>query len=256
MLIKQKKKIIHKKSLEKKKLKKGLILCSACLLGINCRYDATPKTNESILKLSKEKILIPVCPEQLGGLTTPRAQAELSVDGKKILEGRGRVMTIDNEDVTEEFLSGAYEVLRIAKMYNITEAILKQDSPSCGCGTIYDGSFSGRKIIGDGVTAALLKKHNILVKTEEDFEPGLKTALKKLSEMEHLDIKSEVLKEFKKIEKNSKKDSKKKIASKCCECSITDAKYILKGSIDKYCKECALENFGNLDNLEKIKPQK
>jgi uncharacterized protein YbbK (DUF523 family) len=264
MVLKKQDKNRAKKSLEKNILnkhknkhknnsKKGLILCSACLLGINCRYDATPKTNERILQLSKEKILIPVCPEQLGGLTTPRARAETTSDGKKVLEGKGRVMNVDDEDVTEEFLRGAYEVLRIAKMYNITEAILKQDSPSCGCGVIYDGTFSGRKIVGDGVTAALLKKHNIDVKTEEDFEPGLKTALKKLSEMEHLDVKSEVLKEFRKIEKMSKKNAKKKVMIKCCECNEENASYFLKGSIDGYCKECALEHFSDLKHLEKRK---
>jgi uncharacterized protein YbbK (DUF523 family) len=251
----EKKKHYLKKDSIKKNSKRELILCSACLLGINCRYNAVPKTNESILQLSKEKILIPVCPEQLGGLTTPRYKAELTVDGKKILEGKGRVLSENDENLTEEFLKGAYETLHIAKMYNITKAILKQGSPSCGCGVVYDGTFSGRKIFGDGVTTALLKKHKIDVKTEEDFEPGLKTALKKLSEMENIDIKSEVLKEFHKIEKLSKKNTEKKTSIKCCECNANNARYFLKGSIAGYCKECALENFSDLKHLQKMKKQ-
>lgn len=247
---KNRKRTIEAKDSKVKKSGKEIMLCSACLLGINCRYDAIPKTNEHILELSRKVILIPVCPEQLGGLTTPRTQAETTRDGSKILEGEGKVITFNNKDVTDNFLKGAYEVLRIAKMYNVKRAVLRQRSPSCGCGMIYDGTYSGRMILGDGVTAALLKKHKIDVKTEEDFEPGLKNALKKLSEMENIDIKSEVLKEYKKIEKSSRKDSihKKK---KCCECNSANARYFLKGSIDGYCKECALENFSDLKHLER-----
>lgn len=135
-------------------------LCSACLLGLNCRYDGKGKPNDKIIELAKKELLIPVCPEQLGGLSTPREPAEIVGD---------RVMTISGEDVTINFRKGAEEVLVIAKNLNIKEAILKQKSPSCGCGKIYDGSFSGSLIMGDGVTASLLKNNGIKVITEEDL---------------------------------------------------------------------------------------
>jgi len=135
-------------------------LCSACLLGIRCRYDGRSKPNDKIIELSKRETLIPICPEQLGGLPTPREPAEQS--GNSVVTKSGR-------DVTESFTKGAEEVLRLAKLFNIKEAILKQKSPSCGCGKIYDGSFSDRLIKGDGVTAALLKRNGIKVITEEDL---------------------------------------------------------------------------------------
>lgn len=101
------------------------ILCSACLLGVNCRYDGKTKTNDKVLALAKTETLIPVCPEQLGGQSTPRPDAEIV--GKKVLESNGK-------DVTSEFQKGAKEVLKIAKLLNIEKAILKQRSPSCGSG--------------------------------------------------------------------------------------------------------------------------
>jgi uncharacterized protein YbbK (DUF523 family) len=135
-------------------------LCSACLLGVNCRYNGKGKPNEKVLRLSQSELLIPVCPEQLGGLPTPRPAAE---------QREGRVITVDGADVTEQFVRGAEEVARIAEAYNITEAILKQRSPSCGCGQVYDGTFSGRIVKGDGVAAALLKKKGIKVISEEEL---------------------------------------------------------------------------------------
>ncbi len=110
--------------------------------------------------LLKTETLIPVCPEQLGGLPTPREPAEIR---------EGRVITKSGKDVTENFKRGAEEVLKIAKMFGIKEAVLKQGSPSCGCGRIYDGTFSGKIVEGDGVTVALLKRHGIKVITEEDL---------------------------------------------------------------------------------------
>ncbi len=133
-------------------------LCSACLLGIKCRYDGKDARNKKAIMLLKKEILIPVCPEQLGGLPTPREPAEIMKRG---------VITRSGRDVTENFKHGAEEVLKIAKMFGIKEAILKQGSPSCGCGRIYDGTFSGKTIRGDGITTALLKKHGIKVITEE-----------------------------------------------------------------------------------------
>ncbi len=135
-------------------------ICSACLLGIKCRYDGKDKRNKKVINLSKTEVLIPVCPEQLGGLSTPREPAEQR--GKKVFTKSGK-------DVSENFRRGAEQVLRTAKLYGIKEAILKQKSPSCGCGQIYDGSFSGKVIKGDGVTSLLLKKNGIKVITEEDL---------------------------------------------------------------------------------------
>lgn len=140
--------------------KRKIILCSACLLGIKCRYDGKSKPNKKVIKLAKKAILIPVCPEILGGLPTPREPAE---------QREKKVMTKSGKDVTQNFKEGAKQVLKIAKLLGIKEAILKQKSPSCGCGKIYDGTFSGRIIKGDGITAALLKRNKIKVISEEDL---------------------------------------------------------------------------------------
>jgi len=142
-------------------MRKEKILVSACLLGINCKYDGTSNKNEKILKLAKDFILIPVCPEILGGLPIPREPAEQK--GK-------RVITKSGEDATKYFERGAKEVLKICKILKIKKAILKQKSPSCGCGKIYDGTFSGKLIKGEGATTKLLKKNKIKVFTEENFE--------------------------------------------------------------------------------------
>jgi uncharacterized protein YbbK (DUF523 family) len=136
------------------------ILCSACLLGVNCRYDGKNTLNKKIIKLAKKAALFPVCPEQLGGQTTPRYPAEMV--GKKILEK-------DGTDVTKNFKKGAQETLRIAKLYDIKKAIFKQRSPSCGLGQIYDGTFSGKVTKGDGITTSLLLKNGIKVISEEDL---------------------------------------------------------------------------------------
>jgi uncharacterized protein YbbK (DUF523 family) len=135
-------------------------LCSACLLGIKCRYDGKSARNRKVIMLLKAETLIPVCPEQLGGLPTPREPAEIRGE---------RVFTRSGKDVTENFERGAKEVLKIAKLYGIKEAIMKQGSPSCGSGRIYDGTFSGKTIKGDGITTAVLKENGIKVITEEDL---------------------------------------------------------------------------------------
>ena len=139
---------------------KRKILCSACLLGVKCRWDGNEKLNKKVIERFKKEILIPVCPEQLGGLPTPREPAEQK--GKKIITKSGK-------DVTKSFKKGAREVLKLAKLLGVKEAILKQKSPSCGCGKIYDGTFSGRTIKGNGVTTALLKRNGIKVISEEDL---------------------------------------------------------------------------------------
>lgn len=135
-------------------------LCSACLLGVKCRYDGKSKPNEKALALSKKEALIPICPEQLGGLPTPREPAEQLGE---------RVVTKTGKNVTDNFQNGAKEVLKLAKLFNIKEALLKQRSPSCGSGQIYDGTFSGTVINKNGVTTALLKKNGIKVISEEDL---------------------------------------------------------------------------------------
>ena len=135
-------------------------LCSACLLGICCRYDGKSNLHPKIKELASTEILIPVCPEQLGGLSTPRPPCEIK--GQKVI-------IKDGKSVTDEFKKGAREVLRIAKLLNIKKAILKQRSPSCGCGQIYDGTFTNTIIEGFGITAKLLKNNGIKVQTEEDF---------------------------------------------------------------------------------------
>ncbi len=143
-------------------------LCSACLLGIKCRYDCKAKPDKRIVDLAKRETLIPVCPEQLGGLPTPRPPQELQgCSGERILDGKGRVKNIKGKDVTEEFMRGAVQSLMIVRLYGIKEFIGKSKSPSCGCGEIYNGSFTGKLVEGNGVTAALLKKEGIKVITEE-----------------------------------------------------------------------------------------
>ncbi len=145
-------------------------LCSACLLGIKCRYDGKIKANEKVLDLSKKEVLIPVCPEQLGGQQTPRPDAEIKGgSGSDVLERQARVIESDGKEVTKPFVEGAEEVLKLAKIFNVKEAILKQRSPSCGSGQIYDGTFSKNLIEGDGVTTALLKRNGIKVISEEDI---------------------------------------------------------------------------------------
>ncbi|MCK5641894.1 MAG: DUF523 domain-containing protein [Gammaproteobacteria bacterium] len=135
-------------------------LCSACLLGINCRYNGRRKPNKKMINLSAKETLLPVCPEQLGGLATPRIISEIK---------NGCVINKEGVDITKKFRQGAEEVLKIVKLYSIKEVILKQRSPSCGCGQISDGTFSGTIIKGDGITTKLLKENGINVITEEDL---------------------------------------------------------------------------------------
>jgi len=142
-------------------------LVSACLLGRHCRYDGGHKRNEAVVALAKRQKLIPVCPEELGGLPIPRPPSEIKGgDGGDVLAGKARVVTKQGEDVTPYLLKGAAEVLKIAQSHNVRKALFKARSPSCGCGEIYDGSFSGQTRPGDGVTTALLKHNGIEVVSE------------------------------------------------------------------------------------------
>jgi len=146
-------------------------LISACLLGIKCAWDGQDnyKSDKAIDFLNSET-LMPVCPEQLGGLKTPRAPQEIQGGtGEDVLDGKCKVLNIDGEDVTQEFINGAEETLKIVRLFHIEEFIGKSRSPSCGCGQIYDGTFSRKLIGGDGVTTALLKRNGIRVVAEEDL---------------------------------------------------------------------------------------
>jgi uncharacterized protein YbbK (DUF523 family) len=148
-----------------------LILVSACLAGLRTNYAGTDNLDKRIADLVAEGITMPACPEQLGGLATPRGRAEIvGGDGADVLAGKARVMDELGRDVTESFVRGAEEVLRLAKLAGAKRAILKSRSPSCGCRVIYDGTFSHRLMAGDGVTAALLRANGIEVCAEEDRE--------------------------------------------------------------------------------------
>ncbi|HBH12460.1 MAG TPA: DUF523 domain-containing protein [Clostridiales bacterium] len=145
-----------------------MMLVSACLLGINCKYNGENNYNQRIVDLMKNERVIPVCPEQLGGLTTPRLPCEIVMrDGEK------RVIRKDGVDVTEEFSKGAVETLKIARMFDESIAILKTKSPSCGSCHIYDGSFGGEVIKGSGLTAGLLADNDIRVFDEDNFSPEI-----------------------------------------------------------------------------------
>ena len=148
-----------------------MYLVSACLLGINCRYDGGTKRNEALMKLASEGKVIPVCPEQLGGCPTPRSRSEISGgNGAGVLRGKCTVKTLEGNDVTSHFVKGAEETLKLALSCGVGKAVLKARSPSCGFGHIYDGTFGGVLKQGNGVTAELLSKNGIAVFTEEDIK--------------------------------------------------------------------------------------
>ena len=137
------------------------LLISACLLGVRCRYDGESRAVQAAEALAERYQLIPVCPEQLGGLTTPRPPAERRAE---------RVVAKDGRDVTEQYRRGAEETLRLAQLFGCEAAVLKERSPSCGSGAVYDGTFTGTVIPGDGVTAQLLKANGIQVVGESRAE--------------------------------------------------------------------------------------
>lgn len=146
-----------------------MYLISACLCGVNCKYNGLNNYNEICEKLLASGKAILVCPEQLGGLPTPRIPSEIIGNSLDILDGKGEVVNKEGSDVTAQFIKGAKETLNIAKKLNIKTAILKDGSPSCGVNYIYDGNFSGTKIKGMGVTAQLLKESLIDVISEDEL---------------------------------------------------------------------------------------
>ena len=142
-----------------------MILVSACLAGINCKYNGGNNYNEKVFNLVKEGKAIPVCPEQLGGLTTPRKPSEI-----KIVDGKRYVINKEGIDVTEEFEKGAEEVLALVKKLDIKKAILQTRSPSCGKGKIYSGNFDRNLVDGNGILADLLLKNGIEVINSDDIK--------------------------------------------------------------------------------------
>ena len=138
-----------------------MYIVSACLAGVNCKYSGGNNYNEKIEKLVKEGKVVLVCPEQMGGLVTPRDPSERIND---------KVITKNGVDVTKEYTKGAEETLKIAKMCNAECAILKSKSPSCGCGKIYDGTFTGTLVDGNGVTTDLLLANNIKVISSDEID--------------------------------------------------------------------------------------
>ena len=136
------------------------ILVSACLLGIDCKYNGGNNYNEKIMEYLKDKEIIPICPEIMGGLPTPRVPSERKDD---------KVITKEGTDVTKNFQKGAEETLKLAKLLGVKKALLKAKSPSCGYQKIYDGTFSDTLIDGNGVTTELLLKEGFTILTEKDF---------------------------------------------------------------------------------------
>ncbi len=135
------------------------ILISACLAGVPCTYAAEAKTRDWALALMTKGRAVAVCPEVAGGLPVPRPEAEIrDGDGVDVLDGAARVVSVEGDDVTDSYLRGAEVAIGAARRSGARLAILKARSPSCGCGAIYDGTFEGRTIPGDGVTTAALKR--------------------------------------------------------------------------------------------------
>jgi uncharacterized protein YbbK (DUF523 family) len=149
---------------------KTMILVSACLAGFDVKYNGSHNLNEKIKKWFEDKKVLPICPEVLGGLSIPREPAEIVGGvGEDVLDGQAKVITNTGIDVTEQFIKGAFETLKIALELDATMVILKERSPSCGSSLIYSGEFNGNKKQGTGVTAALLKRNGIQVLSEENF---------------------------------------------------------------------------------------
>jgi len=184
-----------------------MILVSSCLVGVNCRYDGKNNRNPELLRRLATGGILPVCPEQLGGLPTPRIPSEIiggtagdllnaypfileddddniklnitghqtinSFETDNLTDCSVQIVNEAGKDITKNFLRGAHEVARLAMRAGVRYAILKARSPSCGCGQIYNGTFTNCMINGDGITAALLQRLGIKVYTEEQITPGI-----------------------------------------------------------------------------------
>ena len=141
------------------------IMVSACLLGDNVKYDGGNNYQKELAEFLKDYEVVKVCPEVFGGLPVPRDPSEIK---------NGKVVTINGKDVTREFTFGAYKTLDILDREGIHVAILKKNSPSCGFGTIYDGTFSHIKTEGNGITSQLLKEKNIIILNEDNYKDYFK----------------------------------------------------------------------------------
>ncbi len=137
-----------------------MIIVSACLAGVQCRYNGQECSIPEVVEMVKKGQAIPLCPEILGGLAIPRPKVE---------QRGGRILSENGQDLTQQYEAGGEKALQIAKLVNCKKAILKSKSPTCGCGMIYDGTFSGTLIHGDGIFCALLKKTGISVYTENEI---------------------------------------------------------------------------------------
>ena len=145
-------------------------LVSSCLAGVACRYNGTASLDEKIQELVAQEQAMMVCPELLGGFSTPREPAEIiGGTGKDVLTGTGQGMERGGRDVTDLYIKGAYQTLEWAKKLDVTCIVLKEFSPSCGTQAIYDGHFANHKVQGEGVTAALLRQEGYEVISEIEF---------------------------------------------------------------------------------------
>jgi len=159
-----------------------MILVSSCLLGLNVKYNGESNAHPLLMQYSYLGKYIPICPEQLGGLPTPRSPLEIEEgSGEDVLKLQKRVINKQGEDFTAQFLKGAEQALMIARTFPVKAAILKERSPSCGVHQIYNGNFNHTLKKGKGVTAALLCKYGIPIYSETELKEGL---LKKLLSLE------------------------------------------------------------------------
>ncbi|MHC8516871.1 2-thiouracil desulfurase family protein [Sporosarcina sp. ITBMC105] len=151
-----------------------MILVSSCLAGLQVRYNGTGCLDARIEKLLSDKKAITVCPELLGGFSTPREPAEIvGGDGEDVLDGTARVIEKSGRNVTDLYIKGAQRTVEIAQELGATTIILKEYSPSCGSSMIYNGDFIGEKISGIGVTTALLRRNGLNVVSEKNLEEFL-----------------------------------------------------------------------------------
>ncbi|MCO7521091.1 MULTISPECIES: DUF523 domain-containing protein [unclassified Pseudomonas] len=148
------------------------VLVSACLLGQPVRYDGRASGHPDLLqRWQAEGRVVPLCPEVAGGLSTPRPPAEIAGgQGGQVLDGQAQVLTVTGEDVSAAFMAGAQLALALVRRHGIGVAVLKSGSPSCGNRLTYDGSFTGMKVTGEGVTTALLRREGVLVFSELELD--------------------------------------------------------------------------------------
>ncbi len=149
---------------------KEKLLISACLAGLSCRYDGGSKPHPRLEDLKRRYDLIPVCPEQVGGLSTPRIPNELQASAADILSGQGKIKNQAGEDCTEAFIRGASETLKVVLLLKIKRGLLKDGSPSCGKNRVYDGTFCGKSIPGMGITAKVLQEEGIGIYSEDETD--------------------------------------------------------------------------------------